>query len=113
MSSILGIGGGIFSVPYLKASGLSMTSSVGTSAACGVPIAIFGAFGYLISGVNNTLLPPLTLGYIYLPALIGISLTSIVAAKYGANIAHHVSENILKKMMASLMLLIFIYMVFS
>ena len=113
MSGIVGIGGGIFSVPYLKASGLSMTSSVGTSAACGVPIAIFGAFGYLISGVNNTLLPPLTLGYIYLPALIGISLTSIIAAKYGANIAHHVSENILKKMMASLMLLIFIYMVFS
>ena len=113
MSSILGIGGGIFSVPYLKASGLSMTSSVGTSAACGVPIAIFGVFGYLISGVNNTLLPPLTVGYIYLPALIGISLTSIIAAKYGANIAHHVSENILKKMMASLMLLIFVYMVFS
>ena len=48
-----------------------------------------------------------------MPALIGISLTSIVAAKYGANIAHHVSENILKKMMAGLMLLIFIYMVFS
>ena len=46
-SSILGIGGGIFSVPYLKASGLTMTSSIGTSAACGIPIAIFGALGYI------------------------------------------------------------------
>ena len=113
MSSILGIGGGIFSVPYLKASGLPMTSSVGTSAACGVPIAIFGTFGYIISGINNTLLPPLTLGYVYLPALLGISLTSIIAAKYGAHIAHYLSEKILKRMMASLMLLISFYMVFS
>ena len=112
ISSILGIGGGIFSVPYLKASGLTMTSSIGTSAACGVPIAIFGALGYIISGINNALLPPLTLGYIYLPALLGISLTSVIAAKYGAHIAHHVSEKILKRMMASMMLLISFYMVF-
>jgi uncharacterized membrane protein YfcA len=112
-SSVLGIGGGIFSVPYLKASGLPMTSSIGTSAACGVPIAIFGALGYVISGINNILLPPLSLGYIYLPALLGISLTSIIAAKYGAHIAHHVSEKILKRMMASMMLLVSFYMVFS
>ena len=107
LSSILGIGGGIFSVPYLKASGLPMTSSVGTSAACGIPIAVFGTLGYLI------LLPPFALGYIYLPAAIGISLTSILGAKYGANIAHHVSEKMLKRMMASMMFLISIYMVFS
>ena len=89
-----------------------MTSSVGTSAACGVPIAIFGTFGYIISGINDTLLLPLTLGYVYLPALLGISLTSIIAAKYGAHIAHYLSEKILKRMMASLMLIISFYMVF-
>ena len=99
-------------MPYLKASGLPMTSSIGTSAACGIPIAVFGALGYIISGINNALLPPLTLGYIYLPALLGISLTSVIAAKYGAHIAHHVSEKILKRMMASMMLLISFYMVF-
>jgi uncharacterized membrane protein YfcA len=113
LSSILGIGGGIFSVPYLKASGLPMTSSVGTSAACGVPIAIFGALGYLATGLNNSLLPSFTLGYIYLPALIGISLTSIIAARYGAAIAHRVSEKILKRMMACMMFVISFYMVFS
>jgi uncharacterized membrane protein YfcA len=50
------------------------------------------------------------LGYIYLPALFGITITSIISAKYGADIAHYVSENILKKLMVSLMLLISIYM---
>jgi len=106
-----GIGGGIFSVPYFKSSGLSMTSSVGTSAACGIPIAFFGALGYFILGISNDSLPSLTLGYIYLPALFGITITSIISAQYGAAIAHYVSEYILKILMVSLMLLISIYMI--
>jgi uncharacterized membrane protein YfcA len=110
LSSILGIGGGIFSVPYFKYLGLSMTSSIGTSAACGVPIAFFGALGYFVLGISNENLPSLTLGYIYLPALFGITITSIISAKYGADIAHYVSEHILKRLMVSLMLLISIYM---
>ena len=111
LSSILGIGGGIFSVPYFKSLGLSMTSSVGTSAACGIPIAFFGALGYFILGISNESLPSFTLGYIYLPALFGITVTSIISAKYGAAIAHYVSDHILKKLMVSLMLLISIYMI--
>lgn len=111
LSSVLGIGGGIFSVPYFKSSGLSMTSSVGTSAACGIPIAFFGALGYFILGISNDNLPSLTLGYIYLPALFGITITSIISAQYGAAIAHYVSEYILKILMVSLMLLISIYMI--
>ena len=111
LSSVLGIGGGIFSVPYFKSSGLSMTSSVGTSAACGIPIAFFGALGYFILGISNDSLPSLTLGYIYLPALFGITITSIISAQYGAAIAHYVSEHILKILMVSLMLLISICMI--
>ena len=110
LSSVLGIGGGIFSVPYFKSLGLSMTSSVGTSAACGIPIAFFGALGYFILGISNDSLPSLTSGYIYLPALFGITITSIISAQYGAAIAHYVSEHILKILMVSLMLLISIYM---
>ena len=87
-----------------------MTSSVGTSAACGVPIAFFWALAYFILGLPNKDLPDLTLGYIYLPALFGISITSVIAAKYGADIAHYISEVTLKRLMVSLMLLISIYM---
>ena len=111
LSSVLGIGGGIFSVPYFKSSGMSLTSSIGTSAACGIPIAIFASFGYVLMGLNNSLLPNMSLGYIYLPAVLGISFTSIFTASYGAKIAHFVSENILKKSLISLMLVIAIYMI--
>ena len=67
LSSILGIGGGMFSVPYFKGYGLSMKMSVGTAAACGIPIALFASFGYFFMGLNNTSLPNLSLGYIYIP----------------------------------------------
>ena len=110
LSSVLGIGGGIFSVPYFKSLGMSLTSSIGTSAACGIPIAIFASFGYVLMGLNNSLLPNMSLGYIYLPAVLGISFTSIFTASYGARIAHFISENTLKKLLISLMLLIAIYM---
>ena len=78
----------MFSVPYFKSSGLSMTTSVGTAAACGIPIALFASLGYFFMGMGNPSLPNLSFGYIYLPAVFGISITSIFAAKYGAQIAH-------------------------
>ena len=110
LSSILGIGGGTFSVPYFKASGLNLTSAIGTSAACGVPIAIFGSLGYVIAGINKDILPPMSFGYVYLPAVIGVSITSIFSAKYGADIAHYLSQSVLRKLMASWFFIISIYM---
>lgn len=111
LSSILGIGGGIFSVSYFKTSGLSLTTSIGTSAACGVPIAIFASLGYIFVGFNNSVLPPMSIGYIYLPAVIGVSITSIFTAVYGAKLAHFISEKLLRNLLISLMLTISIYMI--
>lgn len=111
LSSILGIGGGIFSVSYFKTSGLSLTTSIGTSAACGVPIAIFASLGYIFVGFNNSVLPPMSIGYIYLPAVIGVSMTSIFTAVYGAKLAHFISEKLLRNLLISLMLTISIYMI--
>lgn len=111
LSSILGIGGGIFSVSYFKSSGLSLTTSIGTSAACGVPIAIFASLGYIFIGFNNSVLPPMSIGYIYLPAVIGVSITSIFTAVYGAKLAHFISEKLLRNLLISLMLTISIYMI--
>ena len=110
LSSILGIGGGTFSVPYFRSIGLSLTSAIGTSAACGVPIAIFGTLGYIIAGANVDILPNMSFGYIYLPALIGVSVTSIFFARHGANLAHYLSQIVLRRLMASWFLIVSIYM---
>ena len=111
LSSMLGIGGGTFSVPYFRASGLKLTTSIGTSAACGIPIAVFGTLGYIIAGIKITELPNLSLGYVYLPALLGVSITSVFAAKYGADLAHYFSQTTLKRLMAMWFFIISIYMI--
>jgi uncharacterized membrane protein YfcA len=108
---MLGIGGGTFSVPYFRASGLKLTSSIGTSAACGIPIAIFGTLGYIIAGIEVSELPNLSLGYVYLPALLGVSMTSVFAAKYGAELAHYFSQLVLKRLMAMWFFIVSIYMI--
>ena len=110
LSSIIGIGGGSFTTPLMIAGGYNIRKGIGTAAACGAPIAIAASFGYVLMGLNNSLLPNMSLGYIYLPAVLGISFTSIFTASYGARIAHFISENTLKKLLISLMLLIAIYM---
>ena len=61
-----------------------MKTSVGTAAACGIPIAFFGSLSFVVLGLNQENLPSLTMGYIYIPAMIVISLASVFTASIGA-----------------------------
>ena len=106
----MGIGGGSFSVPYLRYLGYEMKMSIGTSAACGVPIALFGSIGYLLIGWNLESLPAMSYGYIYLPAVIGISATSVFSASLGVNIAHKLSDLILKILFSLFLIVSALYM---
>ena len=71
--------------------------AVGTAAACGFPIAIAGTIGFIWSGWREPGLPAGSSGYIYWPALVGIALTSIVFAHYGAMSAHRLPAATLKR----------------
>ena len=51
-SSVLGIGGGSFTVPFFKYNGIDMKTSIGTAAACGIPIAFFGSLSLIAIGLN-------------------------------------------------------------
>jgi uncharacterized membrane protein YfcA len=85
---------------------------VATSAACGFPIALAGAVGYVVSGWSVSL-PAGTLGYIYLPALAAISLASVLTAPLGARVAHALPTQTLKQVFAALLLALAIYMLFK
>lgn len=102
-SSIFGIGGGTLSVPFLTWCNAGMRQAVGTSAALGFPIAVFGTLGYLWAGWNEPNLPPLASGFIYWPALIGIAVTSVPFARIGAKLAHFLPELVLKRLFALLL----------
>jgi len=100
VSSLIGIGGGSVLVPFLVYKGQSMVKSVGTAAACGFPIALFGALGYAISGQRAESNLEWSTGYLYWPAFLGIVIFSSLAAPYGAKLAHFISERRLKQTFA-------------
>lgn len=104
ISSLVGIGGGSMSVPFLLWCNLTALGAIGTSAAIGFPIALSGGVGYLLNGLAVAGLPPLSFGFIYLPALVGIAATSYLVAPYGARLAHRLPVSILKKGFALLLI---------
>jgi len=103
ISSLVGIGGGSMSVPFLIWCNVAIHRAIGTSAAIGFPIAMAGAAGYLLNGLSSTL-PRYSVGFIYLPALFGVAVASIVTAPLGAKLAHTLPVDILKKVFALLLI---------
>jgi uncharacterized membrane protein YfcA len=103
VSSLVGIGGGSMSVPFMIWCNIALRNAIGTSAAIGFPIALAGAAGYVVNGLAATL-PPHTLGFVYLPALVGVSAASMLTAPLGAKIAHSLPVGRLKKIFALLLI---------
>lgn len=105
-STLFGIGGGTLLVPLFNWRKMPMQNAVGTSAACGFPIALVGALSFVVFGWGVAGTPDYSLGYVYFPALIGIVLTSFFAASLGVELAHKLSQSLLKKLFAGLLLLV-------
>lgn len=110
LSALLGIGGGTITVPLLLWCGRTIKQAVANAAACGFPIAVTSAAFYIMNGLDETVLPESTWGYIYWPAMIFITLTSVLFAPIGAKLAHRLPVDILKKIFGLLLLLIGIRM---
>lgn len=103
-SAIFGIGGGSLTVPFLCWRSVPIQQAVATSAACGLPIAVAGAISFMVVGWQNVQLPALSLGFVYLPAMVGIAITSMFFARFGANLAHRLSPKLLRRLFALLLL---------
>ena len=110
VSALLGIGGGTMTVPYLCWRGRDIRQAVAVSSACGMPIALAGATGYLFVGLDSGTLPAMATGYIYWPALLGIVAASLFFAPLGARLAHHLPVLLLKRVFGVVLLLIAILM---
>lgn len=102
-SAIFGIGGGTLTVPFLSWRSVPMHQAVATSAACGLPIAAASALGFMLTGWQQPGLPPWSLGFVYLPAVVGIAATSMLFARFGAQLAHALPVPLLKRLFALLL----------
>jgi len=99
-SSLFGGGAAAVGVPFLTWCSMTMHRAIGTVAAMGFPLAIAGAVGYAIAGLDAPGLPAWSVGFVYLPAFVGISIASMLVAPYGARLAHRLKGPTLRRIFA-------------
>nr|WP_321401504.1 sulfite exporter TauE/SafE family protein [uncultured Desulfobacter sp.] len=102
-SSLVGIGGGTLSVPFLTWCNTKIHKAIGTSAGIGFPIAAAGFIGYVINGLGVQNLPPYSIGFVNLGALAGIVAASVLTAPIGVKLAHSLPVDKLKRVFAVLL----------
>lgn len=113
ISGLVGIGGAIMTIAYLTYARMPMHRALGTASALGVPIAIAGTAGYIAAGLTVPTLPAGAIGYVYLPAWIGIAVTSVLLAPVGARLAHRLPVATLKKVFVLFLLALAIRMLWA
>jgi len=105
-SSLVGIGGGTLSVPFLVWCNTKVHKAIGTSAAIGFPIAVAGTLGFIVNGMRVTGLPSYSIGYVNMGALAGIVAASVLTAPLGARLAHSLPIDKLRRLFAVLLYLV-------
>lgn len=100
LSAIFGIGGGTLSVPLLTYFGVKIHQAVGTAAACGLPIALAATLAYATASPDAEGLLSTSIGFVFVPALLGIIVASLPCARLGALLAHKVNAQKLRKAFA-------------
>ena len=106
ISAPMGIGGAVMNVPILKFFGYSINKAIGSAAAIGFLIAVFGALGFYISGIFLNINLPLSFGFINIPAfLIFIPITTLMA-RVGAKTVHKIDKNKISKLFGIFLLIV-------
>lgn len=111
IAALMGIGGGALIVPVLVWFQVNIKKAIGCASLCGVVIAVFGTFSFVISGWQASYLPQYSLGYVYLPATVGIVITSMITAPIGAKLTAKLDTKKLKRIFAVFLVIVSIRMI--
>lgn len=111
ISSLVGIGGGSLTVPWLLWHGRQVQQAVATAAACGYPIAVAGTLSFVLLGQQRIVVDSAA-GFVHLPAFLGVVLFSVLAAPLGAAAVHSSSPVLVRRIFGAFMLIVAWKMVF-
>jgi uncharacterized membrane protein YfcA len=103
VSSLAALGGAFLTIPFALYCNVPMLQAIGTAAIVGFPIALAGSVGFIATGWAQSGLPPHSVGYVYLPAALGITLASVLTAPVGAAVAHRLPTRRLKQIFSILL----------
>ncbi|MDR0563837.1 MAG: sulfite exporter TauE/SafE family protein [Azoarcus sp.] len=110
ISALVAIGGASLSVPFMLWCNVEARRAIGTSSAIGFPIAVAGTASYLVNGWDTSGMETFTFGYIHLPALVLMGLSSVFMAPVGAACSHRLPVKTLKKIFAGVLILLVVKM---
>ena len=111
LCSMAGIASGLLFIPFISRY-LPHRKAVATSIACGLTFAIFGTLGYVLSGWGKTGLPAFTIGYVYWPAVLAMSVTTFISMPFFMRLAHKTNINIIKKIFYVFLFVVGLYLFF-
>src|SRR5215471_4385718 len=113
IASMVGAGGAFMTVPFMTACNVNIRNAVATSAAVGLPVAIAGTIGFVFAGYSQPGLPPHSLGFVYVPALLAIVAASVISAPMGARAAHRWPVKALRRSFALMLYVLAAYMLWK
>jgi uncharacterized membrane protein YfcA len=113
LSALMGIGGGAVLVPALCWFGVALRTAIGCAAAGGLIVAVFGTLSFIVAGLDLSSSVSHTVGYVFLPATISISATSIIFAPLGAKFGQRIDTTSLKKFFACFLVVVSIRMIWG
>lgn len=105
-SGLLGIGGGVLTIPFLTRWSVPIRDAIAVSNAVSFTVSIIGTASFIISGLLVSGMPPWSTGYVYWPAWLPVALVSMVVAPWGVTLAHHLSPKILKRIFSIFLLIV-------
>ena len=97
VSAPMGIGGAVMNVPILKFFGYQINKAIGSAAAIGFVIALFGAMGFLVSGFYLEAKLPLSIGFLNVPAFLIFFPITAFMARLGAKTSHRIDRRKMTK----------------
>jgi len=112
-ASLIGIGGGLVSNMVMTLHGRTIHQAVATSSGVGVLVSLPGTIGFMASGWDKSGLPPFSIGFVSIAAVLLLMPTSFLAAKIGASLAHTVSKHRLELAFVCYLVLVSMQFCFS
>ena len=113
ISGIVGIGGATLFVPFLIKNNIPPKLAIGTSSVLGFFIGLSASIaiyvGYLYSGLNDQL----TFGFIYTPAILFLTLPSLIFIKLSAGWLLKLDDLLIKRLFGLLLIIIGIMMLLN
>ena len=113
LSAMMGGGGGAMGSMLMTLYGRPIHQAVATAAGFGLAIGIPAALGFIVFGWDAPGRPPLSLGYVNVPAAALMGLVTTLTAPFGARLAHRLDRDVLRRLFAVFLLLTAISVVYK